>query len=135
MKNVPRYLRRLLTAGTILWALALTTAPVQGQEASASVFEPAALDGAKTWCWERDPLCSPLAHASVTVGFSAVADLVGIDGSDARWLPLGFYAAKEIHDMSRFGFDGTVPAYDYALDFGGAVVGWWISGLLFGGDS
>lgn len=130
------YLHRLLTAGTILWMLTLMPAPVQGQEAQASVFEPAALDGAKTWCWQNDPWCSPVAHGSVTVGFSAVMDLTGImDGDDARWLPVIFYGAKEIHDMTRFGFDGTVPAYDYAIDFGGAVLGWWISGLLFGGDS
>lgn len=106
---------------------------VQQQDVHASIFEPSFMDGAKKTCWELDPYCSPVAHASISVGFNAALDLTGLmDGDDARWIPLAFYGAKEVYDMSRFGFGDPVPAYDYALDFGGAVVGWWVSGLLFG---
>lgn len=133
MTKTERFLLTIIVALAGMLAAVVISYPAEAQNARASIFEPAPLDGAKTWCWERDPWCSPLAHASVTVGFSGLAEWSGLmDGEDARWIPLAFYGAKEVYDMSRFGFDGTVPAYDYVLDFGGAVVGWWVSGLLFG---
>lgn len=120
--------KRIVQAGTILWVLALMPVDVHAQS---SVFEPGFMQGAKEVCYDMDPYCSPLAHASITLGFSGAMDWAGVmDAEDARWIPAAFYFAKEVYDYKRA--HDVIPLHDHAIDLAGAALGWWLSDVIFG---
>lgn len=123
-------------AGTFIWLiifLALIWTLGNPSEAEGqSFFEPAMLEDAKTWCYHAGPWCGPASHAAVTVGATGLIQwATPLDAKEARWIPVGFYAAKEVYDWRRT--DGSLPWWDHASDLAGAALGAWISTELFGG--